>query len=442
MNSQFSRGLATESITPNGAWETQSVPRWRENPERLAWLVLLISFAIFVMLVILVPLSIRYVVRYATVSQDARLEPILGTLLVYPSATSSEPIAITGVRNDIKEGSRIVATDDSTQGTLGLITQKGSDEVLGSMQIYPNTVVDVLRIRRPFFERSPEPYQVRLALQQGQARIFTNTGSDRGLHVELQTPHGQVSFGAGSYQVSVDENQTDIIVRSGQATVIHGQNEEIVVDAGRRVWMTRDDFSHNPVSAEQNLIRNGDFSEPMFDTWQSRVEAENTTPGSINIVEREGRRIAHFIRMGEENVHTEVRLTQEVNKDVNVYDYMSLQLDVKLLFQSLAGAGYLSTEFPLRVELEYTDIYGKVERWGHGFYFRDPKEDDDPSNDNWPIRGGERIPGFKWYTYQSPNLIELLAAQGTRPARVNKLHIYASGHNYQSMVSEIYLIVR
>jgi hypothetical protein len=30
----------------------------------------------------------------------------------------------------------------------------------------------------------------------------------------------------------------------------------------------------------------------------------------------------------------------------------------------------------------------------------------------------------------------------TRPARINSLRVYASGHNYQSMVSEIYLLAR
>ncbi len=123
-----------------------------------------------------------------------------------------------------------------------------------------------------------------------------------------------------------------------------------------------------------------------------------------------------------------------MEKDVNVYDKLSLQLDVKLLYQSLPGAGYLSSEFPLRVEITYTDIYGKVLRWGHGFYYRDPE------NANWQIIDGEKIPPYLWYTYQSPNLIDELANQGTRPARINSVRIYASGWNYQSMVSEVYLV--
>jgi hypothetical protein len=102
------------------------------------------------------------------------------------------------------------------------------------------------------------------------------------------------------------------------------------------------------------------------------------------------------------------------------------------LYQSLSGAGYLSSEFPLSIEITYTDIYGKVLTWSHGFYYRDPE---DP---NWQITNGEQIPPYIWYTYQSPNLMELL--EDTHPARINSVRIYASGWNYQSMVSEVYLV--
>jgi hypothetical protein len=407
--------------------------RWHENPERTAWVVLMASFLVFVVLAIAVPLVATYTVRYATVRQEARLEPTLGTLLLYP-APNAEPVAVTERREGVTEGSRIVAGDDATQGTLALIGAQGPDEVLGSVQIYAGTALDIVRIRRPFFARSSEPYQVRLRLDQGQARIFSNRGPGRPLNVALETPHGAIDLSAGSYQVSVNPEQTEITVRSGRAELAHQAGGNLLVDAGLRAWMTADSASYDPVSTQQNLLANGDFSETTLSAWQTRVVADNVEPGSVRVVEREGRRVAHFIRQGEENVHTEVEITQVLDKDVNVYDSLAIQLDVKLLHQSLPGAGYLSSEFPLRVEVAYTDIYGNVRTWGHGFYYRDPE---DP---NWRIVGGEKIPPYIWYTYQSPNLLELLG-DNARPARVNSVRIYASGWNYQSMVSEVYLTV-
>jgi hypothetical protein len=433
MSSNLSGMSPREALAETANWSRGAVARWRENPERLAWAVLFACFAVFMFLVITIPLTARSIYRYATVNQPARLEPTLGTLLLY-AESAPEPVAITATRDDIVEGSQIVAGEDGTQGTLELVGTAGPDEVLGSVQLYPGTVLDVVQIRRPMFSGSPEPYRARLRLEQGQARVFTYSGEQRPLHVELETPHGVIALAAGSYQVMVDEKRTDITVRSGEADLTHDNRDVLVVEAGSRAWMSLPDYSHSPEPAEQNLLRNGDFSEPMLDTWQSYVIADNVIPGSVRIIDREGRRVAHFIRQGEENVPTEVGITQAVEKDVNVYDSLNIQLDVKLLHQSLSGAGYLSSEFPLRVEVTYTDIYGKLLTWGHGFYYRDP------DNANWRIINGEKIPPYIWYTYTSPNLIELL--KETRPARINSVRIYASGWNYQSMVSEAYLLAK
>jgi hypothetical protein len=140
--------------------------------------------------------------------------------------------------------------------------------------------------------------------------------------------------------------------------------------------------------------------------------------------------------MGEEKLHTEVGISQLLEQPVNVYDDLRIQVDTKILFQSLPGAGSLNSEFPLRVEIAYRDIYGKELTWGHGFYYREPEEGEPYP----PVSNGTRVRQGQWYTYLSPNLIELLDAQGTRPAMITSIRLYASGHNYQSMASEVYLL--
>src|SRR5690606_27151628 len=112
----------------------------------------------------------RYVMRYATTSQEARLEPTLGTLHFYASP-NAEAMAVTSVKEGIGEGSTIVAAEESTQGSLVFIGDS-DDSVLGSVQLYAGATLEVLRVRRPLFASSPEPYSVRLKLVEGQARIF------------------------------------------------------------------------------------------------------------------------------------------------------------------------------------------------------------------------------------------------------------------------------
>lgn len=421
----------TQAAANETAWPAQRRRRTQENPERLAWTVLIASFAVFMALLIFVPLSVRYGVEVATVKQTAVLDPAQGTTLLYPPG-SVEPIAITELRDDVTEGSTVEAGDGPTQATVRIINEPDGDQALGSVQIFSGTRLRIERMRSPMFDLSGSPYQAVLALNQGQARVFTNSGEQRPLAVRIVTPHGDIDLGAGSYQIAVTEEQTDITVSAGEATLTKDDGTPLVVGTGRRAWLTVDALAGEALPAAQNLLRNGNFTESMKDTWDSYVVAENVTPGKVSIMERDGRRVAYFVRQGEDNVPTEVGIRQVIGKDVNVYDKLYLQLDIKLLFQSLSGAGYLSSEYPLRVELTYTDVYGKQLTWGHGFYYRDPE------NENWKIVNGEKVPPFNWYTYRSPDLMDLL--KDTRPAHIDSIRIYASGWNYQSMVSEAFLV--
>ncbi len=404
---------------------------WQSNPERMAWVILLLSFGAFVLLAVSIPLAIRYTVRFATVAQEIQLNSTVGTILLYPPR-ANEPIAITAMRQDITEGSRFEA-GLTTQGELSLTLDPDSNLAVGTVHLYQGTQLDLIRVRRPRFAQSPEPYRVLLRLNAGTIRLFTNSGQERPLIVEVETPHGQARLGEGVYNFTVTAETTDVMVSSGEATLRHTSGVTGIVRQGLRSVMSVSEPPSQPVTAQRNLISNGDLSRPLLDTWESYTVAEKSVvPGRIEVEEQDGRRVAHFIRRGSDNVHTEVGIRQQINQDVNVFESLRLELYTKIDYQSLAGAGYVSTEFPVRVEISYTDIYGKDLEWGYGFYYRDPDV-------GWPLDKGEKIPQSAWFYYGSPNLIDEL--RDTRPARINSIRIYASGHNYESMVSGISLLV-
>lgn len=442
MTSEVSGNLHAASVAaptpipwPRSVWN-----RWREKPECLAWLIILFSFAIFAALFVIIPWSVTYTIRYLPVSQSARLDPSLESFFsVYPPK-SGDAIAVTGaVSKLLTTGSMIEAASDATQGTLSLISDEEDKEaqVLGSLQLYSGTTIKILRLSRPFFKTwSSEPYQAHLFLERGQARIFTNSGKARPLSVRLETPHGAVVLATGSYQISVEVAQTDVTVVAGAATLLReNQAQKLIVPSGKRASMTSGGLPTEALSAQQNLIRNGNFTHPVLDSWQSYQGPEGIQqPGSVSFTEREGRKVAYFFHQASENFHNEVGITQLIDKKVDVYDSLILQLDVNVLFQNLPGAGYMNSEFPVRVEINYTDQYGKDLPWRHGFYYRDP-EPPGPSE----VEGGEQVPQAKWHTYRSPNLLDLLDQEGTRPSRINSIRIYASGWSYQSLVSEVYL---
>ena len=422
----------SRSATADSAPAAQSypLPRWRERPERVAWIVLLGSFVLFLILLIGIPLGLRNLYHSAAIEQSLRFETTIGTVLLYPPR-SDQPIALTERRDGIGEGSRLETRGAATQGALGLPVNSLSDELMGTILLYPNTSLEILRSRRPYFAGSNQPYTVRLRLLEGHVRVFTKSALDRPVEVQIETPHGEALLEEGNYAFLVNVDSTEVVVKQGVARLFQQEQKEALIEPGLRTWMRADGTALPPVSAERNLLRDGAFDSPLGEVWES-YSPPYITPGTVEFIEEDGRNVARFNFRGPNEIHTEVGIRQTVDQDVHGYDSLVLKLDVKLIWQTLAGAGEQSSEFPLRVEITYTDVYGKVEKWGHGFFYRDPRED-------YPLFGGDKIEVFTWYPYESDNLMELLEA--TKPAHIDSIRIYASGWNYEALASDVGLIV-
>ena len=423
----------SQSATADSAPAAQSypLPRWRERPERVAWIVLLGSFALFLILLIGIPLGLRNLYHSAAIEQSLRFETTIGTVLLYPPR-SDQPIALTERRDGIGEGSRLETRGAATQGALGLPVNSLSDELMGTILLYPNTSLEILRSRRPYFAGSNQPYTVRLRLLEGQVRIFTKSALNRPVEVQIETPHGEALLEEGNYAFLVNVDSTEVVVKQGVASISQREQDSVVIQPGLRSWIQEDGTTLPPVPAEHNLLRDGAFGGQLGQDWEGYFDPPYTTPGTVTFLEQDGRQVARFYRIGEDGIHTEVGIRQVVNEAVHSYDSLVVRLDVKLNWQTLAGAGEKSSEFPLRVEITYTDIYSKVETWGWGFYNTDPRPD-------YPLFGGEQIELFTWHSFESGNLIEELEA--TRPARIDSIRIYASGWNYEALASDVGLIV-
>jgi hypothetical protein len=136
-------------------------------------------------------------------------------------------------------------------------------------------------------------------------------------------------------------------------------------------------------------------------------------------------------------VHSEVAIRQEIDQDARDFSQLVLSADIRLEFQSLSGGGLLSSEFPIILRLDYKDRWGSDKFWTHGFYYQN--RDGYPiAPDPWGQPSGEQIPRGVWYPFQSQNLLEILGENV--PAHITALTIYASGWNYEGLVTEIQLI--
>ncbi|MCS7039686.1 MAG: hypothetical protein NZP34_08790 [Caldilineales bacterium] len=403
---------------------------------RQAWIILWAAFAVFLVIVIGTPLLIRWYVQNATVPRFARVEVIRGTALV----TTLDSEAITAVVDTlpITRDGILLRTDDTARANISVYDDEKATVNLVTAQLRNNGELRFLRARTPRFRRSTLPELVEFQLGIGRVRVTGNSRVDRPVQIVVRTPHAHVSLRDGDdVAIAVTNENTEVSVRNGAARV-EAQGQSVFLSGGQRTAVPLGRPPSVPMAGPVNLVVNGDFTAPLEGTWkvEALVDARDPTAvtyGTVTVVETGERKAAYFERDGEDGIHTETAIVQEINADVLDYDSLILRLDVRLISQSLPGGGQQSSEFPLMARIDFIDVDGNPQFWTWGFYAVDPIA-------NWPIRDGEKIPAFLWYDYESPDFLN--SPTFPRPQKVTRIRIYASGHNYRSMVTGIGLIAQ
>jgi hypothetical protein len=406
----------------------------RKNPERLAWVVLLTSFFICIGLTAAMPLGVRAFILFSQIEQTVTLEVQRGSLRVLrPSDVI--PVAIAEEHDDIPE--RTVVTTDLTEGRLVMRAPRENDSVVTSVQLYNNTRVVLSSARSPRFAISQLPHHIAVQMTDGRVRINVSNSQDRATTAEVQTPHGTITLIEGSYEVKVNA-ATEVTVRYGEAEIHQGQSVLTLEPAQRAIVGPGN--VNGPLPATRNLATNGDFQHQV-DGWANDWNrySDQTDPqqpqGSVAIVVNEGREVVDFYREGDN--HAEIGIRQEINYDVRDFTSLELHLAVRIIFEDIGGfggCGYLGSECPIIVRIEYEDTYGSDSTWQHGFYIGEPQSD-------WLTHEwAESLQEGTWETYDSENLMEALA--DAPPALIKSLTIYASGHSFHAMVTEVELLAQ
>jgi hypothetical protein len=396
-----------------------------KDPRRVAWLVLLCAFAIFCLLAVSVPLSVRWYIVNATISREANLEVITGTVLVWwPGATT--PIGVTS-STTVPDGS-MVRTDSSSRAFLTFF-----DNSTATLSF--DTEARLAAMRSPRFSRSSKSDSLLLNIARGQVNIGVALPVKGPLEFHAVSPHMTALLKEGSYSLKVTNDSSRIIVHLGTAQVT-AQGGMVTLEQRERTTVRSGQEPEQPVAAAQNLLVNGAFEEDLSPGWQAHNEQGGdggTVDGEVSVVELPDTdsRAVRFFRTGSGGNHCETVITQYLDEEISdLVTSISLYLKVRLVNQSLSGGGYLSSEYPLMIRLEYEDVYGSETHWTHGFYYQ--------NEDGNPTMYGEQIAHNVWFDYGSGNLLETIYP---RPARIKSLLMYASGWDYESMVSDVSLVV-
>lgn len=398
------------------------------KPERVAWLVLLGAFAIFIALCALVPYGGYYYLLHSTTPKSAMLEVIGGTVRVR-EPSSAAPIAVTGSL-ELAEGST-VETDENSRGILTLLD--GSTTIL-----FPSSQIVLRTMRVPTFGWGIEPIHLLIDQTRGRIRVGAahpllpgeSTARERILRV--RTPHLTATLTEGSYAIEVSADGSQVKVDNGSAAV-DAQERTVTVSRGQRTVARNDEPPLPAMPAAQDILVNGDFLDPRSRRWNDIIEIPNipdSPPGSLSNPSMDGRVVLRILRDKSNQTSAITGIIQQINREVSDYRTLRIQADVRLHNQSLQGGGILSSEYPLILRMRYRDSYGSEAEWVHGFYYQ--------NTTNNPTNNGEKIPVDVWFPFESGNLFETLEP---RPFFITTLQIYASGWDYDAYVSGIRLIV-
>ena len=425
----------------------------RKNPERTAWIILLLSFIIFCVLAVSIPLTIRWYVINAHTPLTSTLTSVRGTVLVKRHGEDQSLPVTRGITQDLDELG-IIFTDDTSQAILTLFD--------GSVvTLYNNTTLVIQRTRQPRFAFSSEPKNISLEITKGRIRAdVAYTEVERAFTVK--SLHAEAALDPGSYAIEVANEQTQLTSRAGEA-VVSAQGQTVTAPTNRRVSVLADQPPSETTAAEQNLLVNGNFNQGLSDTWQAtafvpantitetrqvvtlqgddflvKIDARKTITTSLHIITRNNRSLLDFKSTGIDNIHTEASVQQDVNKDVQDFRSLRIAADIRLDKQSLPGGGQIGTEFPLMIQLAYRDAEGNDRNWYHGFYYEPP-----PGNYiiyNETDNSSESISQFLWYPYESENL--LTALKSAKPVYIKHIRVYASGWIYDTMITDVKLLAQ
>lgn len=417
----------------------------RQYPERLAWTILLVAFAVFCLLAVGFPLSVRSYLLSATQPLYSQVNAQRGTVRVERAGSSradatslDDPIPLEVFKGDG------IRTGQLDEGLLTLQRDGEEDrETLTSVVVYDNSDVVLTDAYSPRFGLSSGPHRAILQLNDGRARIEVKPSSDRRpVEVEVRTDHADVRLGEGSYALDVTNQQTSATVREGFATVRTG-DQELVLSDEQRVVVSLSGQLDGPLPAERNLIVNGDFSEGINTGW---VVISNSSEDSATVAgatDDEGQSVAQF--QHEQAQPAEIGLIQTLNRNVKDLGSLVLHLKVRVDYHSLSVCGSLGSECPVMLRIDYRDAAGNTQQWVKGFYAHEDPAIAQPyycTTCPDPSSGDHtRVPDKTWFLYDSPNLMEILPPEH-RPAFIQSVRVYGSGHSYDSLVTDVELLAQ
>jgi hypothetical protein len=338
-----------------------------------------------------------------------------------------------------------VQGDDDADALLLFYHPDKPDAPIATIQLYGNTQLEVDYAGTPRFAASKLPHRMEIRVIRAPNMQPSLFGNARSVELLVDTPEGAVRLEEGAFRLEVDAQQTTLIVNAGRAVVSDPMTgDSLVLVPLQRTQITASGVGEIYIGARDLLSgRNGDFEDPLEGTWEVYQDWFNPDEGGGVVIQTQlgdNQRIVTFERAGASHAETGIRL--ELDQDLREVESLRVRARVRISTQTLPVCGSVGTECPMMIRIYYLDREsGGVREWLQGFYAREG--DDAPFCTvcrDWKPEH-IKIPQDIWYDYESPDLLPLLAAQGTKPAALQSIEIYASGWTYGAAIDDIAILV-
>lgn len=423
------------------------------NLQRFAWAVLIASFVAFCALVTVLTLGLYSFFFQSTVP-----------LAVY-AEVSRGSLGITGadLREDVERASRVISignivrpNEQDSQGVIALRDPRLDNLFVGSVTLIGETTSTAVRsAERPRFEWGTSGYVATFGSAQGRFEVILAAGLPRAAELTIRSAQGaQVRVRQpGRYDIEFREETVTVFSHGGTAYLIPPeQNIEYAITADSGSEYALQSGVLRALVPSVNLVQNSSFDEVMQQpdrsaplNWAcSHTNVESNAPRGIFTVDRQdGRSVLRMTRADGALSNGETICQQglargEVWHDISGFDTLNLVAELYIAYQSLPVCGFVGSECPLMVRIDYIDARGELGELIFGFYSL-PGPPERYAQTCESCRGPHvRLQEKAWYTFNSGNLLAGFSAD-LRPVAISRIRFYASGHQYDTRVSRIEL---
>jgi hypothetical protein len=409
----------------------------------MAWAVLVTSFAIWVGLLLALPLAVNSMLQNATRPLVLEVQANEGTVGLADGNGQRDAIFV-GEPARAVEGSASLLTNTTDTALVNVLTPD-EGQLLSRLLVYGNTGVDVDEANAPRFAVSDHRFEMKLSLSSGRVHITIPDREGRTMVVRINTPQeGEIILeDPGQYSLAADNVATGVVVQEGEAFVRAGE-DELTLIANQRALLPADGPLSGPLSSERELVHNGDFNDGMK-AWTPlawKVELPDQMEGATSVINIGGEEVLRFHRVG--RGHADAELRQVINQDVTDFESLQMFVTMRIADQSLGVCGVQGSECPLFVRINYVDIYGNQQTWQQGFFsVGEIVAGSTPDVCQFcgaPNNPHIRVPPNQIYFYESQNLLQELAEQNIKPRVIESLSLVASGHTFETQVVDVSLI--